>query len=53
MGSGAVAQTVDLSRPATHTRLKAFEAEGLVTWHGKSPPDPRAHWTLTEYPSPL
>lgn len=49
LGSGDVAQVLDLSRPATNRRLKALQDEGLVAWHGKSQRDPRAFWTLTEY----
>lgn len=49
LGSGEVAEAAALSRPATNTRLKALRDEGLLVWHGKSPKDPRARWTLVEY----
>ncbi len=46
LGTGDIAEAIGLSRPATTKRLRALEAENLVTWHGKSARDPRAYWTL-------
>jgi ATP-dependent DNA helicase RecG len=48
LGTGELAETLDMSRPTLKTRLKALEKEGLVLWNGKSPQDPRAVWILTE-----
>lgn len=48
LGSGEVAETAGLSRPAANARLKALREEGLIVWHGKSSKDPRARWTLAE-----
>lgn len=49
LGSGEIAEAAGLSRPATNMRLRALRDEGLLAWHGKSPKDPRARWTLEEY----
>jgi len=48
LGTGDIAEAINLSRPATMKRLRALEAENLVSWHGKSARDPRAYWTLKE-----
>lgn len=48
LGTGDIAEALEYSRPATTTRLRALEAEGLVRWSGKSPKDPRAVWILNE-----
>lgn len=48
LSTGDVAEAMAMSRPSANKRLKALEGEGLVTWHGKSPRDPRAIWTLSE-----
>ena len=47
MGTGEVAEALDMSRPAVISRLQALRKEGLVTWIGKSTNDPRAAWTLS------
>ncbi|WP_152188202.1 ATP-binding protein [Georgenia satyanarayanai] len=48
LGTGDVAEAVEMSRPAVKVRLDALRAEGLIKWIGKSPKDPRAHWVLNE-----
>ncbi len=48
LSTGDIAEGLDLSRPATLTRLRALEAEDLIRWSGKSTNDPRAVWLLTE-----
>lgn len=48
LSTGDIAEALDLSRPATLTRLRALEAEELVRWSGMSTKDPRAVWVLTE-----
>lgn len=48
LSTGDIAEALDLSRPATLTRLRALEAEELVRWPGMSTEDPRAVWVLTE-----
>jgi ATP-dependent DNA helicase RecG len=49
MSTGEVAELLQTSPPTALKRLRAMEAEGLVTWVGHSPRDPRAYWAL---PSP-
>jgi ATP-dependent DNA helicase RecG len=46
LSTGEVAEVIDMSKPATQTRLRALQEEGLIEWVGKSPKDPRAYWTL-------
>lgn len=46
LGTGDLADAVDLSRPAVLKRLKTLEQAGLVRWVGKSPKDPRAYWEI-------
>jgi len=48
LSTGDIAEGLDLSRPATLIRLRALEAEELISWSGKSTNDPRAVWLLTE-----
>ncbi|MFF0822010.1 ATP-binding protein [Micromonospora haikouensis] len=48
MGTGDVAEFLQMSRPWTSARLKALEEESLVRWIGKSTKDPRAVWVLNE-----
>ncbi len=48
MGTGEVAEATGMSRPTTKQRLDALREEGLVTWQGKSPRDPRALWSVPE-----
>lgn len=46
MGTGDIAESLELSRPAVIARLRALHEEGLVTWNGRSAKDPRATWAL-------
>lgn len=48
LGTGDIAEAMELSRPATKTRLKALEQEGYIRWSGKSSNDPRAVWVLVD-----
>jgi ATP-dependent DNA helicase RecG len=48
LGTGQLAELLDLSRPAILTRLRALERERLVKWVGKSQKDPRAVWVLSD-----
>ncbi|HEX8079818.1 MAG TPA: ATP-binding protein [Jatrophihabitans sp.] len=46
LGTGDLASSLGLSRPATLIRLRALADEGLIKRTGKSPKDPRAIWEL-------
>ncbi|AIM40978.1 RecG-like DNA helicase [Mycobacterium phage Squirty] len=46
MGTGEIAEALNMSRPTASTRLQALRDEGLIEWIGKSPRDPRAAWAL-------
>jgi len=48
MGTGEVADALNMSRPTATNRLQALRDEGLVRWIGKSPKDPRAAWALAD-----
>ncbi|TCC48053.1 MarR family transcriptional regulator [Kribbella pittospori] len=48
LGTGDIAEAMGLSRPATTSRLRALEKEGLIRWSGKSPNDPRAVWVIED-----
>ncbi|MEV4167510.1 ATP-binding protein [Nonomuraea dietziae] len=48
LSTGDLAESLNLSRPSTTSRLKALESEGLIRWIGKSPRDPRAVWELSD-----
>ena len=48
LGTGEIAELLDVVRPTAQRRLKALETEGLITWIGKSTRDPRAHWVLSK-----
>ncbi|MHA7271375.1 ATP-binding protein [Arthrobacter sp. HLT1-20] len=47
MGTGEIAEAMDLSSPAAKKRLDALLGLGFVRWIGKSKRDPRAVWELT------
>src|SRR5215475_4121554 len=44
LGTGELAEALDLSRPTVVRKLRALEKAGLVRWIGKSQKDPRAAW---------
>ena len=44
LGTGEIAEYVDLSKPAVLKRLNALKNADLIRWHGKSAKDPRAIW---------
>lgn len=46
LSTGEVAEVLDVSPPTALKRLRLMEGAGMVTWHGKSPKDPRASWVL-------
>ncbi|WP_281178484.1 ATP-binding protein [Amycolatopsis jejuensis] len=48
LGTGDIAEAMELSRPAAKARLDALQEVRLVRWVGKSPRDPRATWELAE-----
>jgi ATP-dependent DNA helicase RecG len=45
LGTGDVAAALGISRPTAVKRLNALRDEGLISWHGNSPRDPRAYWS--------
>lgn len=47
LGTGQVAELLDLTRPTVIRHLHALRDAGLVVWEGSSPKDPRATWRLT------
>jgi len=46
LGTGQIAELAALSRPTTARTLKNLKAQGLVTWAGAAPNDPRSTWSL-------
>lgn len=46
LGTGDVADLLKISRPTAVKRLTALRDASLINWHGKSPNDPRAYWTV-------
>jgi len=44
LGTGEIAEYVELSKPAVLKRLNALKDNNLIGWHGKSSKDPRAVW---------
>lgn len=44
--TGDIVEATGRSRPVLLRQLRALEGAGLVEWHGRSPQDPRAFWTL-------
>jgi ATP-dependent DNA helicase RecG len=46
LGTGDIAGSLGVSRPTVLQRLNALRDVGLIDWHGTSPQDPRAYWTL-------
>jgi ATP-dependent DNA helicase RecG len=49
MGTGEVAEALEMSRPTATSRLQALREEGLINWLGKSPKDPRAAWIIADH----
>ncbi|GAA1994739.1 ATP-binding protein [Amycolatopsis minnesotensis] len=48
LGTGDIVDALQMSRPATMTRLRALQNVGLVRRIGKSQKDPRAVWELVD-----
>ena len=48
LSTGEVAEVLELSRPATISRLDSLRNEGLIEWVGRSARDPRAYWRLSQ-----
>ncbi|MDN5683774.1 ATP-binding protein [Corynebacterium glyciniphilum] len=48
LGTGEIVDIMAVNRPAVQRALKALRKEGLVTWSGQSPRDPRAVWSLPD-----
>jgi ATP-dependent DNA helicase RecG len=46
LGTGEIADAIDMGRPGVIRRLKALEEAGLIEWSGNSPKDPRAFWKI-------
>lgn len=46
LGTGDIAELLDIARPTVLRRLNALQDAGLVERVGKSPKDPRAFWRL-------
>lgn len=44
--TGDIADATGTSRPVVLRQLQSLREAGLVSWHGHSPKDPRAYWTL-------
>lgn len=46
MGTGEIAEALDVSRPVVQRELNLLKEAGVVQWVGNSPKDPRAYWQL-------
>lgn len=46
LGTGQVAELLDVARPTAGRYLQALQQAGLVIWEGESPKDPRATWQV-------
>lgn len=46
LGTGEIVEAADLSRPTVNKALRLLREAGYVEWHGNSPKDPRATWSL-------
>lgn len=46
VSTGDLVEATGRSRPVVIRQLKALREEGVVTWVGNSPRDPRAYWTI-------
>lgn len=47
LGTGQVADLASIARPTASRHLQRLQTEGVVTWEGESPQDPRATWRLS------
>lgn len=47
LGTGQIAELVDLTRPTVLRHLNKLREAGIVTWQGESAKDPRATWRLS------
>jgi ATP-dependent DNA helicase RecG len=47
LGTSDIAQIVSISAPTASRHLNQLRTDGIVTWRGTSPRDPRATWSLT------
>ncbi len=48
LGTGDLAQVLQVSRPVAIRRLDALRALGMIEWVGNSARDPRAYWRLPQ-----
>lgn len=48
LGTGEIAGSIGLARPATLRALHALRELGEIEWRGKSKKDPRATWSVAE-----
>lgn len=46
ISTGDLVAASGYSRPVVLRGLKALQAAGVIEWHGNSPKDPRAFWSL-------
>jgi ATP-dependent DNA helicase RecG len=46
LGTGEIADALNMGRPAVIRRLKALQDVDLIEWSGNSPKDPRAYWKI-------
>lgn len=44
--TGEIVETTGRSRPVVIKQLRALQDVGVLAWHGQSPNDPRAYWSL-------
>ncbi|USR79502.1 ATP-binding protein [Arcanobacterium pinnipediorum] len=48
-GTTDIATTAGIANPTARKILQSLQKQGLVSWNGKSPNDPRAFWQLEGY----
>ncbi|MEO8293706.1 MAG: helix-turn-helix domain-containing protein, partial [Actinomycetota bacterium] len=46
LGTGEIADALDMARPSVIRRLKALQEAELIEWSGNGPKDPRAYWKI-------
>ena len=44
--TGDLLKVTGLSRPVLRNHLETLRREGVISWHGNAPRDPRAYWYL-------